>query len=198
MLFWVQQTTQNKFIYAYEDLSLIGFERFECCACGRVIAQPQFQSDTPYFLLDKGREAPDLLWFSGAGRQPFLISERALNLCEKYHISGYSGHHLVAVEYTGETKVDVKLPNYYSLDITGKVDLDFAKMCLKKKRKCASCGKFDWNRQRLSPMFLDETTWDGSDLCFVQSFPGFKVCSERMKDLAEIHKLTGFSFEVAL
>ncbi len=198
MLFWVEQSPKKELLYAYEDLSFVDFERSVCSSCGRTIGRPQFRSETPHFLIEGGREYPDCLWFTGAGRQPFLISERTLNLCERYHISGYSGYRPVTIEYVGEAKIDAQPMDYYSLDITGKIDLDFAKMCLKKKRKCETCGQFDWNRQRLSPMFLDQITWDGSDLCALITFPGKKICSERMKDLAEEHKLTGFSFKAEL
>ena len=197
MLFWIENSPQKGLLYAYKDLSFIDFERSVCSSCGRTIAKPQFRSETPHFLLEEGNIYPDCLWFTGAGRQPFLISERTLDLLERYRITGYSGYHPVTVEYVGEAKIDGKQPHYYALDISGKVDLDFAKMCLKKKRKCASCGQFDWNRQRLSPKYLDQSTWDGSDLCALVTFPGYKLCSERMKDLVVEHKLTGFSFEPA-
>lgn len=198
MLFWVEQSPKKELLYAYEDLSFVDFERSVCSSCGRTIGRPQFRSETPHFLLEGGNQYPDCLWFTGAGRQPFLISERTLNLCERYCISGYSGYCPVTVEYVGNAPIDTQPLDYYALDIAGKVELDFAKMCLKKKRKCETCGQFDWNRQRLSPMFIDNTTWDGSDLCALITFPGYKICTDRMKALAEEHKLTGFSFKAEL
>ena len=60
---------------------------------------------------------------------------------------------------------------------------------------CSSCGRFEWNRQRLYPLYLDEETWDGSDICRVESIPGYIVCTERVVDLVKRQKLKGFSFK---
>lgn len=196
MLYWIEHEALNKYKYAYKDLTFIGFDRSACSECGRELGTPQYKESTPHFVLEGGRVYPDYLEFAGAGRQPFLVSEEVLELFEKNGITGYTGYQLV--NYVSSKRKDnsiiIQHPKYYNLNITGKVDLALAEMHLKKKRLCPQCGQFDWSRMRFGTTILDETTWDGSDLCFLDSIPGFKLCSEKVKELIQQHKFTNFSF----
>lgn len=198
MLYWVRASNLNSFFYAFKDTTLLGYDRTICPQCNRTIARPQYISGIPALLLDGGYEYPDCLGFCGAGRQLFLVSEKTLNLFERYQISGYTEYHLTGVECVNPDRSKLHMPNYYALSISGKIDLDAAEMHIKKKKYCASCNQFEWSRMRLEPIVLNQTTWDGSDLCLLSSIPGLKVCSERTKELAKCHNLTGFSFKVAL
>lgn len=196
MLYWIEYEAHNKHKYAYKDLTFTGFNRSVCPECECEIATAQYKENTPNFVLEGGRVYPDYLQFAGAGRQPFLISEKALELFEKNQITGYSGYQLV--NYVSSKRKDnssiIQQVKYYNLNITGRVDLDLAEMHLKKKHLCPQCGQFDWSRRRFGKTILDETTWDGSDLCRLKSIPGFKLCSEKLKELVRQHELTGFSF----
>lgn len=78
--------------------------------------------------------------------------------------------------------------------ICGRIELDLPKMGLKKKKLCRVCGGFEWNRQRLSPLLLDASAWDGNDICRVDSIPGYVVCTDRVVALVKKQKLKGFSF----
>ena len=67
-------------------------------------------------------------------------------------------------------------------------------MGLKKKKRCRVCGGFEWNRQRLSPLHLDASAWDGNDLCRVDSIPGYVICTDNVVALVKKQQLKGFSF----
>lgn len=68
-------------------------------------------------------------------------------------------------------------------------------MCLKKKKLCKVCGSFEWNRQRLCPLYLDEGAWDESHICRVASIPGHVICTERIVPLVKKHKIKVFRFQ---
>ena len=105
---------------------------------------------------------------------------------EKVHVCRYKGN-------SYETQ-DVC---YYTLKVTGSIELDLKAMSLKKKHKCEHCGGFDWSRQRLGIIdsVLDMSTWDGNDICRIQSFPGHKIVSEKFKNMVERYKLTGINLK---
>lgn len=198
MLFWISFSAPKRYCYAYKDVTLLGYDRFNCPQCNRPFAKPRYESKVPHLLLEGGRKNPDYLQFCGAGRQLFVVSEKTLDLFEQNKISGYTEATQVTTERIDHREQDLPCPNYYALSITGKIDLDLAQMHVKKKNICASCGQFDWSRMRLEPIFLNPTTWDGSDLCRLTSIPGLSVSSKRIKDLVDRYNLTGFSFKEAL
>ena len=86
-------------------------------------------------------------------------------------------------------------PEYFSARITGRINLCFRKMCLKKKKLCRVFCGFEWNRKRTDLLYLDEEKWDGSDFCRVASNPGYIICSQRVMDLIKKEKIKGFSIE---
>ena len=197
MLYFLEHDTQKKFRYAYKDISLIGYSRLICPQCSRQIAIPQYNNEAPHLVIEGGNVYPDYLQFCGAGNRLCVVSEKTLNLFEQNKITGYTEYHLVTTESDRKSKDFVQCPNYYCLNITGRIDLDIVAMHIKKKRLCPSCGQFEWSRMRLEPIVLNQTIWDGSDLCLVGSIPGFKVCSEKLKEFIQNYNLTGFSFKVA-
>ena len=198
MLFWIGSSAQKHHCYAYKDVTLLGYDRFNCPQCNRPFAKPRYASEVPYLLLEGGREYPDFLQFCGAGRQLFVVSEKTLDLFERHKIFGYAEAKPVSTERIDHREQTLLSPNYYTLAITGKIDLDISQMHIKKKNVCASCGQFDWSRMRIEPILLDPATWDGSDLCSLTSIPGLRVCSKRVKELANRCNLTGLSFEETL
>lgn len=199
MLYWMKHQNQNEFVYAFDDLSFGGYDRSSVCPhCNRTIVFPIFRADTPCLIIEGAGDFPDYLQFTGAGRQMYLVSERTLELYEKNHISGYSDYCQVSIALEEQAAPKSDIPRYYSLNITGSVDLDLHTMQLKRKKVCPQCGQFEWNRVRMNPMILDISTWDGSDLCFLRTFPGFKLCSPSVKALMISNHLKGVSFKLAL
>ena len=195
MLYWLNHDTLKRFQYAYKDVSFLGFSRSKCPQCNRQIGISEYRHEVPHLLLEGGAVYPDYLQFCGAGNQLFLISDRALEIFEKNRITGYSVHQLTTVEISEQNGSVDCIPEYYSLNVLGRVNIDYATMHIKKKRVCPQCGQFEWSRMRLEPIILDHTTWDGSDLCLIDSLQGFRVCSDRVKQLIHDYKLTGFSLK---
>lgn len=149
-------------------------------------------------LLEGGPRYPDHLAFCGAGERLFVISERAANL---FLDGGLTGIGRVTAIRTGKEQngtlvpLSDAAPDYVLATVTGKIDLDLRKMGLRKKHVCKACGGFEWNRQRLHPLYLDESTWDGSDICRCDSIPGYLIFSEAAVALIREQKLKGFAFD---
>ncbi len=177
-------------------MSFDGFRQCICPICNRNVATAHYNADEPILLLEGGSKFPDYLQFCGAGRNVFVISENALNLFEQHKVSGYSAYQ--AIQY--RVLKGKPLPNrgniieYYCLELNGKVDLDLPKMQLRRKKFCQACKQFDWSRQRLGPLALQDTSWDGSDLCYLKSIPGYKFCTDYVREIVRKNKLTGFKF----
>ena len=46
----------------------------------------------------------------------------------------------------------------------------------------------------MNPLYMDEDTWDGSDICRNKSIPGYIIFSEAAVELIKKYKLKGFCF----
>ena len=180
--------SEQAYPYAYEDTSLLGRKIQICETCGRQVSSWSF-SGAHQLLLEGSGDYPDRLMFCGAGGPLFILSATAAQTFDKNGISGISQTSPI------ETIHDQAVPPRYVLaQISGTIDLDFKKMGLKKKRQCTSCGSFEWNRQRMYPLYVNEETWDGSDICRVSSIPGYIICTDRVASLVKDQKLSGFCF----
>lgn len=183
MLRLLQPDTNRKYRYAWKDESFLGFGQRVCSHCGRMISESRYTGDVRWLALEGGKTYPDCLAFTGAGERLFILSESAVRIFEDCGITGFSGKREVLVSDG---------PQYFAMEISGRVELDYVAMQLKKKKLCPECGQFDWNRQRMAPVILDEGSWDGCDICRVKSLPGFFSCSERFAEIVKEYKLTGF------
>ncbi len=193
MLYRLYPDSCRRLCYAWKDISFEGYQKRICGACGRVVAEMTFNGMQHALLMEGGKEYPDFLSFTGAGKQLFLLSDRAVECLRENEITGFSNVEPVTVcDKKGENLTDA--PRYWHLEITGCVDLEFSAMQLKKRRICPSCGQFDWNRQRIPALVLDESSWDGSDLCRISCIPGFTVCSDKFRATVLENALTGFAF----
>ena len=149
----------------------------------------------PKFESGGGKIYPDYIQFCGAGKYPFIVSKKTLEIFEENNVSGYDDTKLVGVNPPGINE-DGSQIQYYQLNVYGFVELDYKAMFLKKKNYCEVCGQYEWNRQRLYPRFVNESTWDGSDLVVVNSVQ-WRLCSEKVKNIIQNHKLTGFALTEA-
>ncbi len=190
--------------FAWKDVNIERIDKSYCNTCGREIWSFIYYSDTSTYelmsenIIGARQFFSDGLQFTDAGERVFLISEKALNAFENEHVTGYDGYSKVNTCFSSELSEKLfyeDAPQYYKLNITGEIEFDFKAMCLKKKRVCPDCGRFDWNRLGFPKFQLDETTWDGSDLCRIQSCLGYTVCSEKLYSLISEHELTGFAFK---
>lgn len=188
---------ERSYQYAWKDQSFLGFQKTPCPECGRDIAVMEY-SGGHCLLLEGGPKYPDHLPFCGAGERMLVLSERAARLLQESGITGIGQITPVrtAKENNGTpVSLPETAPGYVLAEVTGKIDLDLSKMCLRKKKVCKACGGFEWNRQRLHPIHLDESTWDGSDICRCESIPGWFIFSEAAAELTRKQKLKGFVFD---
>ena len=190
--FYLLEGSGSTYQYAFLDTALGSLEQGKCEACGRTRSRWRF-SGPHRFLLEGGPKYPDRLEFTGAGGAPLLLSRRAADVFRENGITGIG--EIVPVQTEHESgPLPEGAPEYVLARICGRIELDLPKMGLKKKKLCRVCGGFEWNRQRLSPLLLDASAWDGSDLCRVDSIPGYVVCTDRVVALVKKQKLKGFSF----
>ena len=185
---------EHKYRYAYKDASLLGIKKSVCNTCGRELSSWSFDG-SHRLVSEGGAEYPDRLMFTGAGGPLFILSDTAVQAFEKNGITGISESSPIDILQEEALPLTDAPPQYMLAQISGKIELDFKKMGLKKKKLCASCGRFEWNRQRLYPLFLNEETWDGSDFCKVESIPGYIICTNRVVQLVKEQKLKGFCFK---
>ena len=190
--FYLLEGSGSTYQYAFQDTALGSLEQGKCEACGRTRSQWRF-SGHHRFLLEGGPKYPDRLEFTGAGGAPLLLSRRAADVFKENGITGIG--EIVPVQTAQESgPLPEGAPEYVLVRICGRIDLDLPKMGLKKKKLCRVCGGFEWNRQRLSPLLLDASAWDGNDLCRVDSIPGYVICTDNVVALVKKQKLKGFSF----
>ncbi len=180
---------ERSFCYAYENTSVRGIQRSVCDVCGRTVSSWTFDG-THHLLLEGKQVYPDRLMFSGAGSPMLILSAKAANTLKEKGITGIEKWEPIAATYNNQ-----ETPPYLLIQSCGTIAFDYKKMGLKKKKVCSSCGSFEWNRQRLYPLFLDESTWDGSDLCRVSDIPGYIFCTERFVKTVNETGLTGFCFK---
>ena len=197
MFYLLQHPSERIYRYAWKDESFIGCQRSQCEECGRTVSSIEYRG-SHHLIVEGGPKYPDHLAFCGAGEPLFVISERAARIFREHELSGITEFIpiRVAKEITSTlVPLPETAPNYVLVQIVGRIDLDHGKMCLKKKRVCKTCGGFEWNRQRMNPLYMDESTWDGSDICRNESIPGYIIFSKAAVDLVKKYKLKGFSFE---
>lgn len=197
MFYKLQDANLRTYQYAFMDLSFKGYTKATCDDCGRENVITEFVG--PHRLAaEGGPRYPDYLPFSGVGGPMLILSERALAVLQENGITGIGTAEPVSVvRIINGTEVPLPdtAPAYYLVTITGTIDLDIPKMCLKKKRVCRTCGGFEWSRQRMPKMLLDSSTWDSSDFCRIASILGYVICSDKIVSLVKTHRLKGFAFE---
>ena len=188
--------SEYKYCYAVKNLAFVGLKEEKCPHCGcQDATQLVFQGDDA-LLIDGAKSYPDFMLYGSVGLS-FIVSERVMEVFRQENITGYDEAKKVSLYRSRYRKLVKQDPNYYMINITGSIDLDLKAMSLKKKNVCPMCGSFKWSRQRLYTIdsVFDMSTWDGSDICRIKSFPGYIMISDRLKEIFEKHKFTGASFK---
>ncbi len=188
--------SEKKYCYAAKNLSFNGYNYDKCQNCGRIISKLLPSNQIDEFVIEGGRQYPDFLDYHGPGIN-FIVSDRVLQAFIENNITGYNQVLKVFVHRNNKDFSDNKNIGYNLLNITGKIDLNLKAMSLKKKNFCSLCEQFDWSRQRLNIIktVFDMDTWNECDLCRITSFPGFVVCSEKLKSVIEEHNFSGVIFQ---
>ena len=182
----------NRYCYIIRSLSFNGYHYEICPDCGRQIALEKPSNPNLGFVVEGGSLYPDFLGNCDADIC-FIVSERVLETFVKHEITGYDQAKKVTVYREKHGMLSKQECSYYSLNITGNIDLNLKSMSLKRKHYCPRCDQFDWNIQRLHILksSFDMDTWDGSDLCRVASFPRHIICSKKIKSIIEEYKFKG-------
>ena len=198
MHFFYLTIPRNKsYAYAYKDLSLEKLDQNICAKCLQNTNTPIYNVSVHSLVLEGGDILPDHLNFCGAGGLRLVISQKTKDIFEKSNISGISVYEPVNALWNtkqGTLTTLNGIKQYYLAHIQGKIEIDFKAMKLKKKRYCPVCGRFQWNRQRLEPIFLDLNSWDKSDVCVIDSMPGRIALSKYVFDVVKENELCGFEF----
>lgn len=198
MFYIIRSSSLSKHCYAWNNLSFIDWKSSVCENCGRVVHEACIAESNMALELDGGKEYPDYLQFTGAGPCLFLLSKHAFEIFSENHITGITGVQPVTLSWIkskSKRAFSSPVPEYYSIDIEGRIDYCLKAMFLKKKKHCQTCGQFEWNRERRPAVVVSEGTWNGSDLCRISSVPGFSICTQKVFDVIKANKLTGFEPE---
>jgi hypothetical protein len=128
-----------------------------------------------------------------------VISERMLRDLEERGMTGFVAHRL-PIEAVESPKLKRQpMPNYFILEVVGRVDIDRARFDEFDGNLCPTChkwtprkgGKYRWGDKTRIPV-LD--TWDGSDFVMTRNIEsGSRYCSRRVLDLAREKQWSGFS-----
>ena len=194
MFYKLEHPSPGIWQYAFEDLAFAGFAKAACPECRRERAAAQYSGEH-CLLLEGGPRYPDHLPFCGAGGPMMVLSRRAVEVFQEHGITGIGETEPVRAMKPGGAVLPQTAPEYHLVTVAGRIGLDLGQMCLKKKKLCPNCGGFEWNRQRLPRLCVDEQAWDGSALCRVTDIPGYVVCTEAVVSLVKKHRLRGFAFE---
>lgn len=201
MFFELQDAGNRAYRYAVSDRNFGGYINHICPKCSRRISRSIYNGSNHELKIEGGLQYPDVLPFCGAGTterggRPVIFSEKAINAFVGEGISGVTHFQKVYLFPAENARYNAtNAPTYYWTDVVGTIDLDFSAMSnLRKKKFCGECGQFEWSHHRLIPLVLDEKTWDRSEMCLIQSLPGYVVCTERVKSVVQKYHLTNFAF----
>lgn len=167
--------------------------RLPCPSCGRVKC---FDGDQDVTLeLERKKTIPDQL-LCGAKPSLFILSERALDVFERNHVTGYRAlGKITLLDKHGQLITDYP-QQYYNVTITGACCIDYAAMGVAANVVCNSCALLDyvgntWQLPEPGPYIKE---WDGSDLCHMNGFPHSPMCTSRLAKIIVSNKLSNFSF----
>lgn len=160
-----------------------------CPECGRKPAHPSgsVRADVD----DPARQWPDAL---GASNAPFLLSGAVACVLKEEGVNGFIAHP-VELEIPKRIRVPAPPPQYYYLDITGRMDIDLEASGIKVAGNCPVCfqGGSRSGGERYVPIV---DTWDGSDIFTLRNYPsGFAFCTRKVLELARRHRWTNFRFD---
>lgn len=188
----VRTSEHDKWVYSSRDLSSMQPKE---CVCGRLIYDDLLVcTQTVSFVVEEDGQYPDFLLCGGTGLSvfAFVVSERVLDAFQNEGISGYTSIPIRIVrEINSETKSIFGSPRFALLNISGRIDLDYEKMHIKKKHLCKECGQFNLSRQKIGTSYIDEASWNGQDVCRLNTFPAMIICTQKVIDTIRKYRLLG-------
>jgi hypothetical protein len=165
-----------------------------CDACGHPIIKSSFTEVSGYA---EGKGAK--VWLDNIGGLCGMIwHQRVIDSLYDAGIKGYIAHPLVIDRIDSPVLTRQGCPNYYYIEVTGRIDVDRELYDENEGLYCPFCG--DWNPRPGSKIrfgdkphwpLLDK--WDGSDLVmFGNIAQGGYYCTRRVVELFRKHGWTGF------
>ncbi len=161
-----------------------------CASCGSVGRYPKREFGVD---IEGGTKYPDILL---CGEYPLtIISEKVLEDWKKENITGYS-YYKVDINNVFTKKLQtITPPQYFHIVINGRCNADLGKMKLKVKKTCR-CGQVTFDKQlwEIKEFYLNQNTWDGSDLFITDFFSSIALCTNKILISACKNKHTNFLF----
>jgi len=175
--------------------------------CNRVIRRSPDNYDLTVTLGHEGKFSQKKVWPDnmrfGAAPWLVLLSEKAVDIFTRANITGFIPHkikitatktkNMDEISYSARLEELDKI-NYYVLEITGKGKIDWKKMGVELLSYCEHCGakEFKERKNTYPEAFIDEGTWDGSDIF------GYGHCTVKVLETVYKEQLTGFEFRYGI
>ena len=189
MFYRVFYACDNSHKYLTQDLSVYKSFARECLMCGRKLVTYDEKEGIHQLLCDGKGSYLDFLDATTSGKNYIYISDLAMDAIVRNSVSGIN-ERFCCKAISGKTE-----HFYHKCDITGIIALNEKAMFLKKKNYCNECGQFEWNKKGIGKLIIDESLWNGCDVCRLLYFENIFICSERFKNIYHSEGLTGLTFE---
>ena len=170
-----------------------------CPACGGAIIEKAPQC-AKVKVGTGGTRWPDVLF----DLDGLILHERVCETLKAEKFRGFNAHPVTITEIKSKKLAAIASPQYYLIEITGRIDIDQSELddvggsvCQVCFRRNAEKGNpYRWKPKRLVPK-LD--TWDGSDFVTLRNLLNARhFCSRRFIELANKNKWTNFIFGESL
>ena len=133
-----------------------------------------------------------------------ILQESVCEIIEKEQFTGFNTHPIVITEIKSKKLRSLAVPQYYLLEITGRIDIDvndlddvggsICPVCL--RRDPQQGNPYRWKEKRIVPKL---ETWNNADFVKLRNWRcGMKYCSKRFIDLAGKYKWQNFIFGESL
>jgi len=171
----------------------------KCRACGGAIVEKSPQN-AKVKIGAAGIRWPDVL----CDLDGLILHERVCKILRREQLKGFRAHPVVITEIKSKKLASLSVPQYFLLDITGRVDIDpnqlddvggsLCPVCF--RRNAQADNPYRWKEKRIVP---ELETWDGDDFVKIRNWRcEMNYCSKQFIDLANEHRWTNFIFGESL
>lgn len=192
-LYWFKHAMQPRWTWAQSLIPKLDEISRPCAKCGIGRVYPGRYPERDFDVMVKGGSAyPDVL---GCGAYPFLIvSEYVIQDWETCGINGYRKY-AINVRNVGHYEAPNGFPpQYYHIQITGRVALDLNAMGVEVKPHCSECGYRRATPSIQFPFVFAEQPDPSSDLFVSDWYPAITFCNHRVLRAAASNRRTNFRF----
>ena len=197
MLYGLLPYVSNRYSYATYSYDFYDNKEIICNTCARTKNIIQLRYWPPKITLEGGKRYPDCLYITSPFEDKcgMVLSDRALAAFRKENITGFVSEPITILDNikNNQDQLLSSMPQYHYIYIKGKISLDYQKMHYRKKNICNECGEYTWSRIKIGESVIDYSTWDKSDLCKLEDYPNYFLCTQRVIDVIKKYKLKGFA-----